>query len=199
MRQNIGLIGKFGSGKDTAAHALMTNFGYGKVSFAGPLKAMVADADPLVGCGDQQDRQNLCAQPLHLSDVLLGGMSFEDAKRTYPEVRRALQRIGQGVRKYDPDYWVRLALKDVEYLNDLSCAVVITDVRYVNEAEALRDRGFKLIRVTRKPDPRGYTTAETALMMHDSETDLDYWPADATIANDGTIEQLYDALSALVN
>jgi hypothetical protein len=125
-------------------------------------------------------------------------MSFEDAKREYPEVRRSLQRIGQGVRQIDPRYWVRIALADVEDINRAGVPAVITDVRYQNEAEALRHRGFVLVRITRPADPKGYTRAETELMLHKSETDLDGFAANATIPNTGTIEALHDALTALV-
>jgi hypothetical protein len=193
MRPNIGLIGKLGSGKDTAANILSSNYGYGRVSFAYPLKKMVIAADPII----KYEPSGYGPVSVRLSDILRQ-MSFEDAKREYPEVRRSLQRIGQGVRQIDPRYWVRIALSDVEDINRASVPAVITDVRYQNEAEALRSRGFKLIRITRPAASQGYTREESALMLHASETDLDKYAADATIPNTGTVEELHDAIAALV-
>jgi hypothetical protein len=63
--------------------------------------------------------------------------------------------------------------------------VVVTDVRYPNEANMLRSRGFRLIRITRPG---------VADDQHDSETALDTYPADSTIENIGTVEQLREAI-----
>jgi dephospho-CoA kinase len=197
MRQSIGLIGKMGSGKDSVANILTGSYGFGRVAFAEPLKRLVIEADPLIGCGGALDRQNLAAEPVHLSDVLRT-MTFEDAKRAYPEVRRSLQRIGQGARQIDPDYWIRLALADVEYVHGAGMPVVVTDVRYVNEAEALRAKGFRLVRVTRPASSAGMTTAETREALHESETALDYYPADLTLTNDGDMIDLTGKVLAML-
>lgn len=179
MRQNIGLIGKFGSGKDTAASVLVRTHGYVPLSFAAPLKEMVIEADPLL----THWTHNNVTVPLHLSDVL-EKLTFEEAKREYPEVRRSLQRIGQGVRKLDPDYWVRLLLQDVGRFEYEQVPMVVTDVRYPNEADTLRKFGFTLVRITRQR-AEGMTMDETRASLHDSETALDDYPADVTIRNDG--------------
>lgn len=191
--KNIGLIGKMGAGKTTAADILINTHGYVPISFAAPLKAMVIEADPLVACGGPQDRQNLAARPVHLSDVLDSGMSFEEAKRTYPELRRALQRIGQGARKIDPDFWIKLAVKELDEI-PFNVPVVVTDVRYPNEVIALAGLGFKMVRITRKP--RALTMGDIRTMLHDSETSLDGYAADVTIANDGTLAELVDKIEA---
>jgi ABC-type oligopeptide transport system ATPase subunit len=196
MRQSIGLIGQMGSGKDTVANLLCGSYGFGRVAFAEPLKKLVIEADPLVGCGGPQDRQNLAASPMRLSDALMT-MTFEDAKRAYPEVRRALQRIGQGARQIDPEFWIRQALTDVEYIRACGMPVVVTDVRYRNEADALRAQGFKLVRVKRDVSTTaGLTSEETRAMLHPSETDLLRYAVDVTIRNDG---DLFDLSEKVVN
>lgn len=196
---SIALSGKIGSGKSTCANALRGS-GYIPLSFAAPLKDMVIEADPLIACaahGRDLDPHMLASTPVHLSDILDKGWTFEDAKREFSEVRRSLQRIGQGIRRIDPDYWVRLLVSEVHALQDTfgeRCPIVVPDARYVNEADALRRLGFKLVRVTRPADPRGMTTDDTRAAMHDSETALDGYTFDHTISNVGSEGDLYAAI-----
>lgn len=78
---------------------------------------------------------------------------------------------------------------------------IITDVRYPNEAQAIVDRGGKIIKVNRI-DPNkmrdneiiGYKDVQTGkielIKDHSSETSLDHWVFDYTIDNNGTLEDL---------
>jgi hypothetical protein len=166
------------------------------MSFAAPLKDMVIEADPLVdmGCVGCIARARV-----HLSDLLDSGKTFEECKREYQEVRRSLQRIGQGIRKIDPDYWVRNLLERMAYVREVTGApIVVTDVRYENEADALRRDGFYLVRIVRKADASGFTMEQTRAMLHESETALDSYPADVTIRNDGDVIDLHTAVLDLV-
>lgn len=174
---NLAFSGKMGSGKSTAADSLVRSFGYRQLSFAAPLKALVIEADPLVtytcvpGHGTK----------VHLSDLLASGKTFEECKREYPEVRRSLQRIGQGARKIDPDFWVRQLLDKLTF--GVPC--VIADVRYPNEVQALEQSGFRVVRIERPGAPE-----DTRAAMHESETALDRFEFSHTIVNDGTAGDL---------
>lgn len=182
--KNIALIGKIGSGKDTAAAQLINGHGYSRVAFADPLKAMVVEADPIV----YYEATGYNPVPVHLSDVLRR-MSFEAAKRAYPEVRRSLQRIGQGVRKIDPDYWVNLAMKPIDIFLSVGMPVVVTDVRYLNEAEALEPHFITVRVVSDRQDNSG---------THESETALDNYRTDYVIMNNGSTAELFCEISKLV-
>lgn len=199
MPRSIGLIGKMGSGKNTVADVLIRTHGYIPLAFATPLKEMVIEADPLIACGAHNwNADRKFAMQIHLSDLLDNGMTFEECKREYPEVRRTLQRIGQGARKVDPDYWVRALFTRALDIPE-SQPVVITDVRYPNEADALRTAGYTLVRITRPVNTSaGLTMAETRAMLHESETALDTYRADHTINNDGTLAELVERALALV-
>lgn len=59
---------------------------------------------------------------------------------------------------------------------------IITDTRYENEAQAVRDAGGVLIRVIRKDTE--------AVNLHPSETSLDSYEFDHVIYNDGSLEDL---------
>lgn len=195
--RKIGLIGKMGSGKDTAAQVLVNTYGYVPMAFASPLKEMVIEADPLVMYAAEYRSGKPYSVPFHLSDLLDSGKSFEECKRQYPEVRRSLQRIGQGIRKIDPDYWVNCAEVAIDVCEKLNVRTVVTDVRYPNEADMLVRRGFTLVRITRK-QATGMTMEETRAALHESETSLDGYVADYTITNDSTPEQLAAAVLELV-
>jgi hypothetical protein len=61
-------------------------------------------------------------------------------------VRRFLQELGTGVRDIDPNFWINAwADKAASYLRN----IVVPDVRFLNEAEYLRENGALLIRIGR--------------------------------------------------
>lgn len=172
--QDIALIGRARSGKDTVAARLVTK-GFTRVAFADPLKAAALNINPFVptGYGVTVRLQSLIAD-----------VGWEYAKDNYPEVRRLLQHTGQTVRDIDRGFWVRAALDTIA---DIWSPVVVSDVRYPNEADALAQRGFLLVRITR-PDAGRMVDGASA---HSSETALDGYPADVTITNDGSLADLY--------
>jgi hypothetical protein len=177
------LIGKARSGKDSVAKRLVQGRAYTRVAFADPLKAMALQTNPLV--------ETSPGVVVRLA-ALINDVGWEYAKERYPEVRRLLQSIGQTVRLHDEDFWVRVAMRKVDAAEKWNLPVVVTDVRYENEAFTLRQRGFTLIRVTRP----GAGAGENA--GHDSETELDYVNPDLTIGNTGTLDDLNRIVDSLL-
>jgi len=159
----IGVTGKINTGKDTAADVLK-DLGCITFSFADPLK--------------------LCAQELFgFSRESLWGPS---ELRT-SEVRGVLQELGTDIcRKYRPDIWVdkmrqRINLcreQGLDYYNmvtedeiDNAGAIVITDVRFPNEAEMLKKEMNAFIIRVHRPNNYAHTTQSAA--KHESETAQD--------------------------
>ncbi|MFJ4666739.1 deoxynucleotide monophosphate kinase family protein [Kitasatospora purpeofusca] len=175
---NIALVGRARAGKDTLAAQLVTAHAYTRVAFADPLKAVALGADPIVDA----DPGHFGYLPVRLSQVVKRE-GWEKAK-SRPEVRRTLQAFGQAVRDVDPDFWLGLALDRIETAAQWNLPVIVTDCRYLNEVEALRLNGFKVVRVVRP------ATREDANSQHVSETELDHFPADATVLNTGTAADL---------
>lgn len=181
----VGLIGKKRVGKDTFAAVLVEEFGFARVAFADPLKEMALTVDPIIDVGAGWDDEG---HLYSLSD-LVEAHSWEYVKDTYPGARRLLQRLGDGVRQFEPEFWVWAGMRSV---HDLRGAreqyvrqprpVVITDVRYPNEADAIRDAGGILVRIVRPGVDDGDT--------HASETALDDYPADTILSNKGSLEML---------
>lgn len=92
--------------------------------------------------------------------------------------RQLLQDIGMAGRRYHKDIWVsklKKRLEDAKYL-------VIDDVRFQNEVDAIRASGGIVLRVVRSSLP---------IMDHPSETELLRIVADQSIVNDGDLTNLY--------
>lgn len=171
----IGLCGTAGAGKDYTYALLRKHFpGINRIAFADPLKSILIATDPII----LPDRTRL-------SDVLFE-MSFDKAKREHLEIRRLLQKLGtDGIRNtLGQDIWIRTALdKGREGLN------VFTDVRFPNEADAIRAEGGLVVRVTRPAAP----LLRSEFMSHASERDSSGIHEDFTFENDGNAENV-DAL-----
>jgi hypothetical protein len=173
------------SGKDTIAARLVAQFQYTRGAFADPLRVMAYGQNPIItadGIGVKR-----------LASVV-DDFGWERAKEEFPEVRRTLQEIGQGVRTLDPDFWIRILLEKVDNAEKWNLPLVVTDVRYRNEADALKARGFRLVRVTRP----GNSSAEGPL-SHLSERDLDRYTPDAMVYNGGSLAELHQRADALAS
>ncbi|MFD7257812.1 hypothetical protein [Streptomyces sp. NPDC059874] len=182
--KHVGLIGKARSGKDTVAKRLGERWAYTRVAFADPLKEMALDLDPLI--------PTTPGIWVRLS-TLVRDTGWEYAKDTYPEVRRLLQRMGQTVRRQDAGFWIDAALSKVDVADSWNLPVVVTDVRYENEAQALLNRGFALIRVVR-PDA-GLTDGNEG---HESEIALESYATALTIGNTGSLADLNNIVDHLL-
>ncbi len=174
----IGWSGYAGSGKDTAA-LLLVDLGWTRLSFADVLREFALAVDPLIP---------LTPMLTCRLSQLVTKMGWENAKRTYPEVRQLLQRLGTdaGRRLLGTDVWVNAAFERVP----AGAPVTATDVRFPNEAEAIRARGGIVVRVER---PGTYP-----INGHPSETALDSFEFDAVLVNDGTVLDLHAKVAALL-
>ena len=170
----IGLMGRAGAGKDEVARVLAQEYWYARIAYADALKRALLHVNPLVG--DE-----------HLA-ALVRVHGFDFVKRTRPEVRRLLQEMGGAMRGVDPDIWTRPVER---YIATGPSRIVVTDVRYPNEAAQIRALGGVLWRVER-PE----AGLQGSLADHESETLLRDYPADRTILNDGTLADLKGAVVA---
>ncbi|MGW8975126.1 deoxynucleotide monophosphate kinase family protein [Streptomyces platensis] len=184
--RHVALMGRAGSGKDSAAARLVRRYQFVRVAFADPLKESALRLDPIVAA----EGTSYGTLPLRLSDTVR--RYGWDRAKTYPEVRRTLQNLGETVRTDDPDFWLRMALDKLGTADRWSLPVVVSDVRYGNEADALRAAGALMVRIERPGASAGGEAAR-----HVSELDLDDYPADVTIPNAGTLDDLYALVDTL--
>lgn len=102
-----------------------------------------------------------------------------------------LQMIGLGLREvYGKDVWVNRVESQIAANPDSN--LFACDMRFPNEADMLRKHGFTLVRLTRRDRPIDRDP------NHPSETSLNDYQFDLVIENDGTVEELYAKLDALV-
>jgi hypothetical protein len=196
---DIAFIGRMRSGKDTAGARLVEHHGYTRLAFADPLKDAALALDPIVGAhrtGWGEDGTG----DVRLSE-LVRDIGWDRAKSECPEVRRTLQRMGQGVRALDPDFWLNILAESWRQVAE--GRTVVTDVRYRNEADMLRTLGFKLVRIIRPADASKPVQAMTGrdisegIRAHRSETELANYTVDACVYNGGSLAELYQRVDAL--
>lgn len=101
--------------------------------------------------------------------------------------RQLLQSFGEAIRsQINENFWI---LSMFSTYTD-SKFWIVSDVRYKNEAEAIRERGGFLIRLLRSGNQSD---------THSSETDLDDYPNfDILIANDSSLEVLFDRVKEVI-
>ena len=172
----IGLVGYSQSGKDTVADILVKNYGYTRVAFADKIREFLYGLNPMVACSPTGYLQDL---------VNLVGW---DAAKQEPQVRRLLQDLGNSARKtIDENVWVTLALGNI----DVNQRVVITDVRFENEAMMVKLMGGQLWRVKR--------VGVGPVNDHVSESELEGYKVDQIFVNNGTIEDLEALIKTRMN
>lgn len=201
----LGLIGHARTGKDTFAARLVEDHGYRRVAFADPLRRLAYALDPIAivrhhyaPLTPARAAEGFPQGPLIGHEVvrlaaLVDAVGWEEAK-THDEVRRTLQRLGTeaGREVLGADVWVRLGMAAAEEARRDYRPVVLTDVRFPNEAEAVAAAGGLLLRMVR--DVEG-------VVPHVSETALDDWAEDLAVLNRGTIADLHscaDQVATLV-
>ncbi|OKI19303.1 hypothetical protein [Streptomyces sp. CB03911] len=181
---NIGVIGRARSGKDTAGAWLVDKRGYERVAFADPLREVALALDPIISVS-VLGWDHGSYDTYRLSEHVIPD-GWEKAKTEEPEIRRTLQHLGASIRAVDPDFWLRAALAKADEVNHRSARpVVITDVRYPNEADELRRRGWHLLYVDRPGIPH---------LDHESEGALTAEDGDYTIVNASSLSDYLRAV-----
>jgi hypothetical protein len=149
----IGIAGFQGSGKDTIADYLCNIYGFKRDSFAATLKDAVAavfgwDRELLEGRTKESRAWREAVDPWWANRL--------DMPNLTP--RLVLQKWGTEVARtaWHDDTWIA-SLENK--LNKAHNDIVITDVRFPNEIQAVRNAGGIVIRVVRGPEPEWYDLA----------------------------------------
>ena len=181
----IGISGRKRSGKDTASAYFVKEHGFERVAFAHPMKKSISRLFDIAYPTVEKYKDD------HRVTVMLGirthpsewepirEMTFLQFVQHYgTEAHRDLPELGD-------DFWVDLSLP-VDGFYD-SRNIVVSDVRFVNEANRVRQLGGIVIRIDRA------TAIQDPHRSEALKVEADYY-----IDNNGTVEELYRELENIV-
>lgn len=202
----IGFVGKKGAGKDTAADALLEE-GWARVRFSQALKEITAqsfDIKPLfledAAFKDMEfekpiriersDVENFLDNlPLPVTPTLRQEIMTEMLNRQFTTPRALLQYLGTDIVRnmVDINGWVKIAADKIQEWRDRGANVVLTDVRFQNEADVITNANGKLVRINRETESND---------THESEKQD--FNVDIEIQNDGSVYDLHKKVRELI-
>ncbi len=164
----VGFSGLAGSGKSKVATPALEALGFTRVGFADPLRRMLL--------------------ALGLTEAEMADKERPCEKLCGKTPRQALQALGTewGRERIGDDFWVRLWARAASRHPD----VVVDDVRFANEAAAIRAAGGLIIRIERTG--AGSASGGGHVSEHGGI------PADVTLQNDGSPADLSASVVATI-
>ena len=203
----IGLLGSINSGKGTVANRLVNNYNFRQDSFAASLKdacSMIFDWPRHMLEGDTKESREWREQVDNWWANKLSISGFSP--------RLALQLVGTDILRdcFNQDIWF-LALEN-KIRKNTNKDSVISDTRFPNEIEFIKNQGGILIEINRGNKPEWYETAVIAntgdsrsidiMKAHYSEIHYSEWAwagtqVDYSLNND-TLENLYFQIDEII-
>jgi hypothetical protein len=176
----IGLCGRKRVGKGTMAEILSARFGYGQISFAQPMRWML-------------DGVHSCIP--HLFDVDVWSDEFKE--ETHPVFlgrtgRHILETLGTewGRNQIGDNLWTHIAMLRAEEAIADGYRIVISDVRFPNEIEAIHKANGLVYYISRPGHDEGEAT-HVSDEAHKSRELCDY-----EIINDSSLEDFKEGVFA---
>lgn len=171
----IGLGGKAGSGKDTVAKYLETHHEFIPLAFADPVKRGLEAMFRL-------DRKWLNDTEAKEEDIPELGVSG----------RVLMQTLGTewGRNLIDKDIWVDIMRRKILILDTYD--VVVTDVRFDNEAALIQELGGILVTVVREGK------GEVGIHGHASEAGLTSSFGSLILRNEGSVDELHNLVNKIL-
>lgn len=168
----ICITGRARSGKTTIENYLIKKYGFKGFAFASGLKKMSLNLFP---------------------------NEFKEGKP-----RRLLQNVATITKEIDKDIWINYCFTEINENTNSRDDIVISDLRSRDELEKVVEEGFCILKVQSNPEiimkrieERG-DKFDLSDLNHHSETELDGFPYDFLIENNGTFEELYEQVDEVI-
>lgn len=211
------MSGKMGSGKDVLAPITMEKLGYYNAQHMYYADALKNEIDTII-TNIRENNYNVDELAFmtetstdQVSELLkiLGPVDHTTHSRQRTQQMRAvLQYWGTGVRRsIDPDYWVKITLKEVVNTLNKGQSIYITDARFPNEIDSMSDIGAYTVRleITEEIQQQRLYQRDGVLptkeaTQHASENMLDdYANFTLRFANHSTVENAVNVITAGYN
>lgn len=175
----IGITGKKFNGKDTLGKYL-SKYGYKRLAFADPLKKVLNvifqfNDDQLYGNDKETPDPYWKVSPRSV-------MQFVGTDLFRHQIKKILPNIGDNI-------WIEVVKRQILEIWKINPKqkIVLTDLRFPNEINLIKELNGVIIRVKRNIDK----SDEEFIVVHESETYIDKLTVDYDFDNNGTKNDLF--------
>jgi hypothetical protein len=203
VKSLVAFVGFVSCGKDTVADCLLARGGYTTLAFADSIKDCLSsifcwDRDMIEGKTKESRAWREMVDPWWAAK--LGMPNFSP--------RWAMTNFGTDVMRehFNPQIWILNTRRRAEQTD---AHIIIKDVRFVNEIDAVRSWGGQVKRIRRGPEPSWFGMAQAAALgdalaieimaqmdIHRSEWEWTASEFDGLITNDGSLDDLRKQVDA---
>jgi hypothetical protein len=189
----IGLCGAQGSGKDTVANILISEYGFVKLTFASTLKDVVA----ILFSWPRELLEGLTEESRLWREIV---DDFWSEKLSIPSFtpRKALQMIGTDLFRihFNNDIWISIVENKIGAMlkNNPNMNIVISDCRFTNEFSLIKQFSDSYIIMILREKNNSINK-----LYHSSETEWVNYNFDTILQNDNLIDDLKTNLKSLLS
>lgn len=193
----IGLVGRAGAGKDTVASILSESQGHIRIAFADALRVEISNAFKIdLRMMDDRFEKEKVSGRITIArcddrEFIARMQELGHDIHQHRSPRQILRWWGTEYRRQvcTDKYWLERMQDTIDSLMRTGVRkIVITDIRFINEAEFVNSLFGQIWRVTR-------TSADSIKADHSSESEQDQIRCSMIISNNGTLGQLVNTVN----
>lgn len=194
----IGIIGNIGSGKSTVSEYLVNNYNYEEYSFASPIKNIAINMgfDYNQVYGSQINKLEINKYWGISGREFMQKIGTEFGRNIIHDILPNMN-IGKS-----NSLWVKIF--EIKYENHVKTnnnkSVVVSDCRFENEIQSIRDRGGYIIKIVRdKATPvANEKKIDDKIYNHSSEMHISNLYYDSVINNNTTKDDLFESIDCIL-